>query len=173
MSDLGKFSSVGPVGFGSLDGARFVSHVTADSLKKTAQLGARVIYKGEEYVYVYNNGGSDASIGRVMILSLLSGYSLTVSSVSGNGIPMGVVKHNSIPAGNYGWLLVRGISPVAMESTLATGILIAMGSDGGVLTYPTSANTDTLKYQLLGTVISSGTGISTTGLGQAYIKCWG
>jgi hypothetical protein len=32
MSDMGNFSSVGPVQFGSIDGGAPISHVTSDSV---------------------------------------------------------------------------------------------------------------------------------------------
>lgn len=169
MSNMGNFSSVGPVVFKSLDGAHPVSYVTADSAKKAAHLGTRITHQGEDYVYIYNAGASDASIGYGMVMSALSGYSLTVSAETGAHLPMGVVKHVSIPAGNYGWLLVRGISPVALASTMATQVLVTLGTDGVWSTFVVSTGAPLP----VGQIISSGTGISTTGLGQAYLKCFG
>lgn len=163
---------VGPVLFGSIDGATPLSHVTADSAKKIALLGERVTYGAEEYVYVYNNGATDAAVGMAMVMSSLSGYSLTISSLSGYDFPMCVVKHAAIPAGNYGWGLVRGITQVRTESTMSTGAWLTLGDDGVFKTFIGSSNTDTIQGAAVGKILSSGTG-SAASLPKAYVKCFG
>lgn len=169
MSDLGTFQSAGPVQFGSIEGGAPISHVTADSAKKVAELGARVVYKGEEYVYVHNACAQDASVGYGMVMSALSGYSLTISSVTGVNVPICVVKHATITAGGFGWGLTRGLAPLALASTMATGVMAVLGTDGVFSTWVVSTGAHSPQAQIL----SSGTGISTTGLGMGYVKCWG
>lgn len=174
MSDLGKFTSVGPVQFSGIDGATPISHVTVDSAYKQAELGARVTVKGEDYVYIHNAGASDASIGRGMVMSALSGYSLTVSSVAASyDVPWCVVKHNSIPAGGFGWGLVRGLTPLAVDTTAATGTYVKLGDDGIFSAYVGSAQTGVLIGRPDGKIVSTGTGISTTGLAMGYVHCYG
>lgn len=169
MSSLGSFQSVGPVQFGSIEGGHPISHSTLDSAAKVAQVGDRVVYQGEEYVYVHNASAQDASVGYGMVMSSLSGYSLTISSVTGVHAPICVVKHATIVAGGFGWGLVRGISKVALASTMATGVMAVLGTDGVFSTWVVSTGAHSPQAQIL----SSGTGVSTTGLGLAYVKCWG
>jgi hypothetical protein len=109
MSDLGTFSSVGPVQFGSIDGGAPISHVTSDSAAMKAVVGDRVTYKGEDYVYVHNVMANTAmAVGELGVVSALSGYSLTNATTLGADMPLIVVKHAAIPSAGFGWGLVRG-----------------------------------------------------------------
>lgn len=174
MADLGRFSSVDPVLFNGVDGASPISHATVDSAYRVAELGARVTIKGEEYVYIHNAAATDASIGRGMVMSSLSGYSLTVSSVAANyDVPWCVVKHVSIPAGGFGWGLVRGLSPIAVDTTAATGAYAKLGDDGIFSAFVGSATANAIMGLPLVKILSSGTGISTTGLAMGYVRCFG
>lgn len=170
---IGNFTDVGPVLFGGVDGAHPVSHTTLDSAYKQHVLGTRVTHQGEDYVYIHNASATDASVGRALVMSSLSGYSLTPSSLSGYDQPFCVVKHATIVAGGFGWGLVRGITNVAVESTVATGVWLTLGDDGAFKTFIGSSNTDTIQGAAVAKVLSSGTGVSTTGLPKAYVKCIG
>lgn len=166
---------VGPILFGGVDGATPLSFVTTDSAAIRAKghtVGDRVDFAGEEYVLVHNAGASIAAKGNFMVLSSLSGYSLTISSLSAQHMPICVVKHEDIPAGGFGWGLVRGFSQVLCESTMSTGNFLTAGQDGVFKTYATSANTDTVKGYNVGQVVSSGSG-STASMPKAYVRCWG
>lgn len=120
------FQSVGPVLFES------VSAVTATP---SVDVGSIRIEGDEKYIYAYNAGNSQISVGRAAVVSAVSGYSVTVSSVSG-GFAVGFVKHATLTTGTYGWLVTRGfVDSVtnAMASTaLAAGDAIQLGVDGGV-----------------------------------------
>ncbi len=135
-------------------------------------MGDRVVSDGEEYVFVHNAGASTAAIGNFMVMSSLSGYSLTISSISGAHLPICVVKHSAIPAGGFGWALVRGISRILSEATMATGALLGVGTDGAACAFPISANTDVTKNIPWGTVLSSGTGTASS-YPLAYVRCYG
>lgn len=172
---IGAGYGVGPVLFGGIDGASPLSFVTSDSAAIRADghaVGDRVDHAGEEYLLVHNAGASIAAQGNFMVLSSLSGFSLTISSLSAQHMPICVVKHADIPAGGYGWGLVRGISQVLCESTMPTGAFLTPGQDGVFKTYATSANTDTVKGYNVGQVLSSGSG-STASMPKAYVRCWG
>lgn len=167
MSDLGNFSSVGPVQFGSIDSGAPISHVTSDSLAMKAELGARVIYKGEEYVYVHNVMPNTAmAVGELGVISALSGYSLTNATTLAHDMPLVAVKHAAIPSAGFGWGLVRGIAEaLKIENTAATGVLLGVGSGGVAISYlvgsfPTGA--------CIGKVLSSGTGTC-----KAYVRLFG
>lgn len=167
MSNLGSFSGVGPVQFHSVDGAAPISHVTTDSAAMAAELGARVTFKGEDYVYIHNIQTSTAlAVGELCVLSGLSGYSLTNASTAAADMPLVVIKHVDIPSAGFGWGLVRGIAEsLKVASTIATGVLLGVGDTGVAQTYvggsfPTGP--------MIGKVLSSGT--STC---KAYVKLYG
>lgn len=163
MSNLGNFSSVGPVAFTNNENSS-ISHVTADSAKAVAELGARRTYKGEDYVYVHSL--VETAIGEILVLSAASTYSLTKTTVSKQDLPMCVVKHQTMPAAGYGWGLVRGVAEaLKIENTAATGVALATGSGSVAISalvgsFPTQA--------AWAQVLSSGTGTC-----KAYVKCFG
>jgi hypothetical protein len=132
-----------------------------------AELGARVIYKGEEYVYVHNAMASAATAGIALVLSSLSGYSLTRSSTAASDLPMCFVKHADIPAGGYGWAMTRGLVQAWFSSTMVTGVLVVIGADGVVQTATTGTSFDP---GILGKTLSSAT---ANGQGLIYARCYG
>lgn len=107
-----------------------------DSMKY--QLGTRHFDSGNEYVYVYNAGGSDIGTGKYCVLqgiadSITSGYSVTVTNASLTNKLAGVAQ-NTIAASYYGFVLVRGTSLVAPDSgeiSCAVGRALLLGTDGG------------------------------------------
>lgn len=128
------FQSVGPVCFES------VSAVTASP---SVEVGTIRIEGDEKYVYVYNAGTSQLSVGRGATVSGVSGYSVTVSSISGDML-VGFCKHATLTTGTYGWLVTRGfVDSVtnAMASTaLVAGDVIQAGADGGIAKGVTGPN---------------------------------
>lgn len=167
MSDLGNHSSVGPVQFGSIDGAAPISHVTSDSAAMKAELGARVVYKGEEYVYFHNTMANTAmAVGELGVISALSGYSLTNATIAAADMPLCVVKHAAVPSAGFGWGLVRGIAEaLKVENTAGTGVLLGVGSGGVAISFlagsfPTGP--------MIAKVLSSGTGTV-----KAYVRLFG
>lgn len=167
---MGSHVGVSPIGFAQA-GAASVSFTTVDSAGNVAKLGERRIVAGEEYVYVQNACAQDASVGYALVQSgpTYVGYALTISSLTGVHDAVCVVKHNTIVAGGYGWGLVRGQTPLALASTMATGVRVTLGDNGVFSTYVVSTGATPPQ----GMILSSGTGISTTGLGVGYIKCVG
>lgn len=140
-----------------------VSNVTATN---SVELGTRVVYAGAEYVYVYNAGNSQISKGQGAVLSGVSGYSVTVSSVSPDAF-LGVCKHSTLTTGTYGWLLTRGYGYLAAPANtgLAAGSMAAAGSDG-VFT-PATFGTG------FGALISARVVVATAsaGVAEGFIKC--
>lgn len=111
-----------------------VSSVTATN---SVQLGTRRVENGDEYVYCYNNTGSQATQGALMIQSAVSGYSLTRSSTDALDFPLAVVKNASVPVANYFWGLTRG-SSYSLSGAMAAGELITVGADGAIATFITA-----------------------------------
>lgn len=118
------FNSVGPVVFES------VSNVTATP---SVNLGDRVTWQGEDYIYCYNAGGATISQGNgVKFITAASGYSVAATSVTDTFNPcVGVAKHAAIAAGSYGWIMSKGFASVVMVSaTTADYKMIALGASG-------------------------------------------
>jgi len=163
----GNHGSVGPVLFES------VSQVTATN---SVELGTKVTVDGCDYVYVYNAGGEEIDRYHGCILSAVSGYSVTVSSVSAQDALFGVAHHVTIPTANYGWVMVRGFANVVnarASSALTAGADLYLASDGkfdsrdviGTITAGTFVGPSCGK--LLFAPSSGGTG---TSFALAYVK---
>lgn len=107
--------------------------VSAVTASPSVEVGRERKVGDESYVYVYNNGGEDIDPGLGAILSGVTGYSVTVSSVTSADFLVGVCKHATLTTGTYGWLMTRGFSSVEMiatSGTVAAGGLLELGADG-------------------------------------------
>lgn len=128
------FESLSPVLFEG------VSAVTATN---SVDLGSRRTVAGAEYIYVYNAGNSQISTGKIAVVSALSGYSVTVSSISGD-FAVGVCKHATLTTGTYGWLLTRGFVDSmtnGMASTaIVAGDVLQVAADGAMAKGVTGQN---------------------------------
>ena len=112
-----------------------VSMVTASPKH---ELGSKRVEGGVEYVLVYNAGGSTASKGKGMSrpASAAAGlYSASVSSASGD-LCIGFVKHEDIPAGEYGWVVTRGLVNVDTGANASQAVgPKALGAAGLIATH--------------------------------------
>lgn len=116
-----------PIRFGG------VSMITASLGINDPQVGARTRDGDEEYIFVQNVGSSTANIGHGVVVSAVSGYSVTVSSTTSADFCIGVVKHSGLATGEYGWIVTKGFVDVEMitaSGTVAAGDLIHMAADG-------------------------------------------
>jgi hypothetical protein len=156
------FQSAGPVLF---DGG--VSAVTATPGANDPEVGSTKRIGSEDYVYVYNAGGTVIPPGHAAVCSASVGgaYNVTVSSVSGTQLAIGVCKHASIPTLNYGWLVTRGFVAVEMGNFSAVaGSPLTLAGDG--LFDIVSGFTGTLAP--MGNAQSA---IASAASGQAFIRC--
>ena len=155
------FESAGPVLFGT------VSAVTATRGPSDPEVGATKTIGSREYVYVYNAGGSTIDVGMAGICSAaISGaLNVTVSSVSGVNIAVGVCQNTAIPTLNYGWLMTKGLGVVEMGNFSATaGDGLTLAGDG--LFDVVSGFTGTLAP-----IGNAQAAIASAASGQAYIRC--
>lgn len=123
------FHSEGPVLVES------ISNVTATRGARDPELGTRVIKNDKTYLYVYNAGNSQVppSYGVVQAGgSGTSGYSVTISSVTGADFLLGVVEHATLTTGTYGWIVQKGLVDVEMEAdnSCVTGQILAVAANG-------------------------------------------
>lgn len=84
----------------------------------------------EDYIFVYNNGTSQISKGQFAVCTAVTGYSVTVSSLTHTDYPIGVCKHATLTTSTYGWLLTKGFGPAQAGSALAAGDGLIPGADG-------------------------------------------
>jgi hypothetical protein len=151
------FYSDTPILFGGLSG------VTATPGSKDPELGTRVNYAGNEYLYVYNASTSDAYPGyAVTPLAGTTNYSCTISTTAQIDVPMGVVKNATMTAGSYGWVQTKGYCKLHVSAAVATGTPMQLGANGIWV----SGVTGPFFAKLL-SVVSAATNVSSL----AYISC--
>ncbi|UCG54704.1 MAG: hypothetical protein JSV32_00340 [Dehalococcoidia bacterium] len=124
------FYSVDPVLFGV-----GVSGTTATLGVNDPELGTRMVVDELEYLFVYNAGGEQIGVGQPCVLSGVTGYSVTVSSVTGTDMAIGCRQNSTMPTATYGWIATRGIGTVEMGSnnSCVTGELLEVGTEGFAL----------------------------------------
>jgi len=161
--------NVGPVRFGGADGATPQSMVTTSLGPNDPEIGTVYRDGNKEYVFVYNAGGASAAVGHGVIISAVSGYSVTVSSVTDiNGWCIGVVQNATFTTAAYGWVQTRGFGQVQMHAnqSAAAGERLVLSTDGGFGRLA-SANTDVLRATPVAIAVSA---IASGASGTAYIR---
>tara|TARA_R110000796_G_scaffold187266_1_gene304170 strand:- start:2690 stop:3154 length:465 start_codon:yes stop_codon:yes gene_type:complete len=140
-----------------------VSNVTATN---SVDVGTERKVGDESYLYVYNAGNSDIPPSYGCVLSAVTGYSATLSSITGVDFLVGVVKHSTLTTATYGWIMTRGFAAIEMEAdnSAIAGQILALAADGEFALksnstgYPTPAVGKTME------AIASGAS------GQAFIS---
>lgn len=142
--------------------------VSAVTATPSMMVGVRRFEQGDEYLYVYNNGTTQIAPGNGCIVSGVTGYSVTVSSVTSVDTFIGVCKHATITTGTYGWVVTRGWVPfrAAANSALASADYV-MASDNGTFCVPSTVVTGYIG-NFIGKVTQS---TASAGLGFGYVNC--
>lgn len=157
-----SFQGAAPIRFGT------TSAVTGTPGPNDPEVGT-VVYDGDErYIYVYNNGNSQISVGEGAIVTAVTGYSVTVSSITHVDFPIGVCKHATLTTNTYGYLLQRGFGPckTAADVSAATGQPLCLGADGRwVLQATTTAYSQVQAPRVYGKVVLTADSAAT---GWAY-----
>lgn len=142
-----------------------VSQVTSSLGVNDPEVGTRLRYGDEDYIFVYNAGNSQISPGYAAIVSAVTGYSVTVSSTTSVDFAIGVVKHATLTTGTYGWLLTKGFGKVTAEANMsfAAGALAILAADGTV-------TNKTISTGFVGPVVAKAMAAIASGAsGDAYI----
>jgi hypothetical protein len=152
----------GPVRFCS------VSQVTATRGKNDPELGTVVTDGDETYVYCYNAGTTQISVGECATVSGVTGYSVTVSTTTMIDLPVGVVKHATLTTGTYGFLLQKGYGYAKMvpNSGCAAGQLLTIGADGRSTVKSISTDAPSPAYAKV--VVATG----SAGVAEAYFRLY-
>lgn len=152
--------NVGPVAFGS------VSMVTATLGTNDPEVGTIRRDGDEEYVFVYNDGGSQISKGFGATVSAVTGYSVTVSTTTAIDVAIGVCVHATLTTGTYGWLLKRGFCnfKATPDSGVSAGARMYLGADGVWAQPSSSSNISNTGNSIYGKCVvataSAGTGVA-------------
>ena len=142
------------------------SFVTNSLGPNDPKVGDTLANGNELYRFVYNTGSSTANVGDSVVVSAVSGYSVTVSSTTSVDLCIGVVKHAAIATGYYGYVVTQGFSQVNMGADLsaAAGALLILAADGKL-----SAKTISTGY--VGPVVGKAMqAIASGASGTAYIS---
>lgn len=147
----------------------FNESISAVTLTNSVQLGSVRMENGEEYLYVYNDGGASAAVNFAVVpQSGSSGFSVTVTSVTGVDFPLGFVKHATFVTASYAWVLSKGyvgIQNGMVSTALASGAMLALAANGQV-----QEHTGALTAPIIGRVIVS---TISAGSGRAFVRCFG
>lgn len=154
------FQGLAPVLFES------VSNVTATN---SVELGTRAVVDGRSYCYVYNGGNSEIGVGRGVIATGTSGYTVTVSSVTGVDAFVGVCYHATIATGYYGWVVSRGHTKIKMHanSVCTAGDLLSAGADGAFAAAALAGTSIVAPYVCGKAAIAT----ASAGVGEAFVNC--
>jgi hypothetical protein len=144
-----------------------VSFVTASLGVNDPKVGDRSQYGDEEYLFVCNIGSSTVSVGHACTVSAVTGYSVTVSTLTSTDFIVGVCKHAVIPTGSYGWLVTRGFTSVEMgaDNSAAAGNILGIGVDGTFAHASSSTGYTGAVYGKAMEAIASGAS------GMAFVTC--
>lgn len=131
-------------------------------------LGSQIQEAGNWYRYVYNAGNSQISPGYGACMTNVSGWSVTVSSVTGANVLVGVVKHATLTTGTYGWLLTNGFTTVRAGNSLTSGHMLVLSTDGEFIHKSISTGH---TAPVIGQVLQGDT--ATAGTAFALVKAFG
>jgi len=143
--------------------------VSAVTLVPSVELGTRANFAGRYYCYVYNGGNSQITVGNGVVQTGTSGYTVTVSSVTGVDAFAGVCYHATITTGAYGWVVTRGHTKIKMHanSICTTGDLLVAGADG-VFAAAALAGTGIVAPYVVG---KAAIATVSAGTGEAIVNC--
>lgn len=148
-----------------------VSMVTATPGSNDPEVGTVITEGDEEYIFVYNTGNSQISVGQGAVVSAVTGYSVTVSSTSQVDLPVGVVKHSTLTTGTYGFLLTKGFGKYAVTANgpiVAAGDGLTLGADGYWATkLVTTAYSQSVMPSIFGKAVVA---TASAGVGEAYFR---
>jgi hypothetical protein len=110
---------------------QFFESVSQTTLTPSVELGTKRAEGGKEYIYVYNGGGASITSGHGVCVSLCSGYTVTVSSVTQVNHCV-VVANYTFATAAYGWIQTKGFCRVKMSAnnSMALNDPVKLGTDG-------------------------------------------
>ena len=109
-----------------------VSSVTGSLGANDPEPGYRLTVGDEDYIFVYNAGGTAIAPSYGVTVSAVTGYSVTISSLTGVDHLVGVCVNTSIGAAEYGWVVTKGFVTIEMGAagSAPAGSLLCLGTDG-------------------------------------------
>lgn len=159
------------MGFNSITPSLTSEQVSLTTTVPEFTLGTRLVYDGNEYVYVYNGAAnSKITTGQPAVLdtaaSLTSGYTVTVTNAASQAGFFAGVAQQTFNTGTYGWVMTRGLSLVAIDSSEVSfnaGVFLALGVNGGFVAAPATLSTSPRYGMSINSIVT------TVGTGKARI----
>lgn len=158
------FYSVDPVRFG-VD----ISGTTTTLGVNDPELGAKCVVDELEYLFCYNAGGEQILVGQPVTISGVTGYSVTVTTVTNVDMGVGVRQHSTMATAEYGWIATRGIGTVEMgaNNSCVTGGLLQVGGLGFGSVAEVDTNVTNFLVPTVGKALES---IASAGSGIAFFS---
>ena len=118
----------------SIDGIKqlHTESVSNTTLTPSTDLGTVRWKNQNEYVYAYNAGNSEIPPGIGVIVTGVTGASMTLTSVTQVSPAFGVVENATFATAAYGWVLTKGFVKLEVHanSAIATGDNLVLGVAG-------------------------------------------
>lgn len=149
-------------------GPIFNETVSAVTATNSVEVGTNRRVGNDDYIYVYNAGNSQINPGYCAVVSSVSGYSVTLSSVTSVDLAVGHCKHATLTTATYGWLLTRGFAQVQLgaNDSMVAGAILRAGVDG---TYAAATNATGNISPIIGKAMGAA---ASAGTATAFIKIW-
>ena len=147
-----------------------VSGVTATPGGNDVGIGYRRTEGGKGYLKVYNDCNSDINPGYGVVLSSgVSGYSISVTSVTSADIVVGVAQSTTMTTGTYGWVVTKGITAVEMGATSGSVASLGLIEIGAAGVFVPVSNITGVKSPAVGQALAA---IVSSASGNAYVSCY-
>lgn len=148
--------------------------VSAVTATPSVSLGTQRIESGNIYIYGYNGGAVQASVGSPVIVQttatnctfMVTCASQVTYDSAGSAADsqfetlFGVVQHTTVAAGSYGWVLIKGFCDVKVTSHAVIAqdrlVIADLGGSAVVQTF-TSHQTTNLEQIFVGRALSVAT----------------
>lgn len=152
-----------------LSPVRFVgpSFTTTSLGPNDPKVGDLALIDNEVYRFVYNTGNSAIAPSKVVTLSGVSGYSVTVSTTTSVDLVVGVCKHATIATGAYGFVVINGFARVTLPANVsaAAGAILVPAADGAVVEKTTGVGyTSPAVIKLMDALATSASGVAYVSL---------
>lgn len=143
----------------------FFESVSQTTLTPSVDLGTRRYESGKEYIYVYNGCGASITSGYGVTVSLLTNYTVTVSSTTQVNHCVGVCRWTMATA-TYGWIQTKGFAQIVMsaDNSMALNDPMKLGTNG--LFGVNSVSTGNIDLQCGFSVQAAASGLS----GAIYLR---
>ena len=159
--------------FQGLDPVQFglgISSTTLTQGVNDPELGTKMTKNGNDYVFLYNAGGTMTQNKIVQLASGASGFSVSASSTVEVGHIFAVNANATVTAAAYFWGLTRGFADLEPITAVASGNILIAAASGHV--EPPPVATAAIAHRGPVQAIAQEATVAC-GAGLCYINAWG